>query len=822
MAFDPERLSVIVQPIGGGGIRFFSYESDDSFSTLTGTGYFSRIDQRGARAHDLIFVIPRTAGSPYLLVVDSLDADGNGTASLTEDAPTYVPTRTVLKALDTTKDTTAALEENGRQGLFIWRDGDYSTEIAADTAEGVFVKANGVAASAGAWVRAYDDFVNVRWFGAQEGASGDRAVNSTAFLRAKTVADLVCEGRVHAPAGTWRVNSLTDMSTNSLTLTGAGRDVTIIDWHDGTPAGQQDATTKVHLFYRHSGYARIDRFNLWGLTIQSNLDDSHSITTTGAQRIFCMLLYNVDRIYLEACRFTKIRDSVLEARGCYEVVCRDNEVDQVCRAGFNASNCRDFVCQNNVIKHTDDDAIALHTIPNGMLCRNVVITGNRIEDALSGVQLLGVKNALISKNQIDRPRFRGIQIGFEWALDDPATPTVDESEISEGATTNLGVQIHDNVISDLINRTTIDAFHDTPYGIAVRNIARQDGGTLAAVPGRNDTATSTVIPLDAYAWGNGATLPQGGGIGVSVRGNKVICMREPTGTYSEMFGVEMFSKAGWVDPTMTTAILKTGYGIDIRGPHHGLDVSGNVIVGVQQGITTKAQSWSVGGDGATLINSRISHNTLIQITSTTGAAYGMNLLTETGEQDWLGTIIEGNVIDGDPECKSFYRTRPGAGATYRSDGTWTDHHGLVGIWAPAVKGAVYRSNSFRNVSRATNLPVTVLCSDNVVYCFPAAAGNDATNKGIRNVPAPHTGFKYVVVDCDPSSATFGTVFNVMLESAAAQPSSGYYLPGWTVRDQNQTNLGGGLQRIAWKRTTAPSNTAHVAGTDWVEQKVQIS
>lgn len=69
------------------------------------------------------------------------------------DTPPYVATRTALKALDTTKDRLAVLTEAGRVGMFKWTTGDFTSQIAADTQEGIFVKADAIASSSGAWVR---------------------------------------------------------------------------------------------------------------------------------------------------------------------------------------------------------------------------------------------------------------------------------------------------------------------------------------------------------------------------------------------------------------------------------------------------------------------------------------------------------------------------------------------------------------------------------------------------------------------------------------------------------------------------------------------
>lgn len=107
------------------------------------------------------------------------------------DTPSYVATRTALKALDTTKDTLAYLTESGREGIFKWTAGDFSTNITTDTAEGVFIKADAIASTAGAWVRIHDD-LDVRWFG----AVGDGSVATSAFSAAISLANFLGYNRI--------------------------------------------------------------------------------------------------------------------------------------------------------------------------------------------------------------------------------------------------------------------------------------------------------------------------------------------------------------------------------------------------------------------------------------------------------------------------------------------------------------------------------------------------------------------------------------------------------------------------------------------------
>jgi hypothetical protein len=96
------------------------------------------------------------------------------------DTAPYVDTRTELKAIDTTKETVAFLKEARREGLFIWQTGNFSVSIAADTAEGVYIKATAIASSAGAWVRVFAGPADVRWFG----VVGDNATDNITAIEA--------------------------------------------------------------------------------------------------------------------------------------------------------------------------------------------------------------------------------------------------------------------------------------------------------------------------------------------------------------------------------------------------------------------------------------------------------------------------------------------------------------------------------------------------------------------------------------------------------------------------------------------------------------
>jgi len=104
-----------------------------------------------------------------------------------------VGTRTALKALDTTSVTSAYLMETGREGRFVWRTGNFASRVAADTQEGIYIKADAIATTLGAWVRSRDNLDMVMsWFGARgDGLSDNKAPYDGAAALAKVLGGAV-------------------------------------------------------------------------------------------------------------------------------------------------------------------------------------------------------------------------------------------------------------------------------------------------------------------------------------------------------------------------------------------------------------------------------------------------------------------------------------------------------------------------------------------------------------------------------------------------------------------------------------------------------
>jgi hypothetical protein len=155
-----------------------------------------------------MIVIGIVSGSTFRLVSDQASAAVVAAAEAAQAAAEAaaasvnirnIDDRTALKALNTVATTLAFLREPGREGLFKWTTGDFSAQIAADTSEGVYVKADGIDSTVGAWVRVVTGYILPKWFGGTDSA----AINA-----ASTVAKIMGGGYgAMLNGGDWTVNA---------------------------------------------------------------------------------------------------------------------------------------------------------------------------------------------------------------------------------------------------------------------------------------------------------------------------------------------------------------------------------------------------------------------------------------------------------------------------------------------------------------------------------------------------------------------------------------------------------------------------------------
>lgn len=135
----------------------------------------------------------------------------------------FCATRAALKAVDPARFQMAYLGEGLRGGDFVWRAGNFSAAIALDTREGLYIKADSVAASAGAWVRV-TDVVRPEFFGATLDGANDYPACLAAFTMAKfEIKNLWLRGHM-----TWDLAGGTAEWDPTVLLAGARRAIRII------------------------------------------------------------------------------------------------------------------------------------------------------------------------------------------------------------------------------------------------------------------------------------------------------------------------------------------------------------------------------------------------------------------------------------------------------------------------------------------------------------------------------------------------------------------------------------------------------------------
>lgn len=170
--------------------------------------------------------------------------------------------RTALKALDTTKYKVVVLQELGRRGTFVWRTGNFSTYITADTQEGIYIKADANAATSGAWVRCGEspanntgfphEGINAEWFGVtanSTGSTGTGTDNAAALQAIINLMDVANIQKVTLPEGIIRVGSTLTISENAITISGSGMALPEA-WPDPVIPARSNGTW---LYFDHTG-----------------------------------------------------------------------------------------------------------------------------------------------------------------------------------------------------------------------------------------------------------------------------------------------------------------------------------------------------------------------------------------------------------------------------------------------------------------------------------------------------------------------------------------------------------------------------------------
>lgn len=172
------------------------------------------------------------SGTPTSAFMATVNDDEDAAAvQVTLKAKGVVDTLTNLKAeTNITNGRAIFLTDSNRGGEFVFSNADLSTEVTADTQNGIYVPPNSDATGAsGAWVRRYSGALQAGWFGFSASATG--ATNTTALSAALSMSETLSGTIVELPAGAFTLEPASAFSVNSagVYIVGQGAESTILN-----------------------------------------------------------------------------------------------------------------------------------------------------------------------------------------------------------------------------------------------------------------------------------------------------------------------------------------------------------------------------------------------------------------------------------------------------------------------------------------------------------------------------------------------------------------------------------------------------------------
>jgi len=623
---------------------------------------------------------------------------------------------------------------------------------------------------AGRWIRTYDaGAVNVRWFGAK----GDGATDDTdAFQGAFDYVDSQGGGAVYMPPGVYRKGDAAEsgwtMYSNT-TLKGDG-DMSVIFWDD---TAAQVRSGNDMLSCSDTSNITFDSFKVSGTALTE-------LTETNQKQ--CLRGVGVENLRMTNVTISGTRYMATSFTGVIGGYFAGNYLEYIVRDGIRCANSWNIVVTGNRFKSVTDDCVALNALDAEALPGSgFVVTGNTFE-ACQGIKLLGAKSVSVTNNIFKRSLRTPIYIGF---LDDGTA----------GNTPQFSINVSNNVINDTF----------TDRGTQTNILITQDIGRATGGVGTQPSVNSIYTPytyLNDLSSGSPVIIGQ---FAISVTGNIIATTLGATSNYSDYGYGELFDRedVGFISDPAIVASTFGGTGIKVSAPVNGLQVSSNNVSGLSSSFTailldtTTATNFEDFGD--TVVSSNIIFNC-------PGVGIGV---TGTGSGNMAKQIhIINNVINLDP----FFLA-----ATHNSDNTWSASGSCVGINTPGADGLVISGNIFKNMgSTGLTLATSLVTHPNIIYSDFLAAGDNATNKGVRGLPSAAQN-TIIKIDGDPLSATFTQTISVPYLHASAMPASGYYVTNAFVRNSSPAELGSAASKysvIGWYRDTTGSS--NVLNTDWFE------
>ncbi len=457
-------------------------------------------------------------------------------------------------------------------------------------------------------------------------------------------------------------------------------------------------------------------------------------------------------------------------------------IHECARGGVNISGTQQTRFEGNVFEHLGDDAISLHTTESATsVSREHIVQGNHFVDC-QGINALGVRNLLVSKNTGERIRTHFVRSGYD-------------SSFEEGNGTVLGLSVTGNVINDCLNVRMINNDGDNNYWIHVNNAAPSGGPDLPANPGEPDPSGG-IVPLAGNVFGIGADAPKAGAWGLNISDNQFLRTRQAVANYSDWGEGLLFDDTGYHDPAVTELSLMPY--VRFYSGTRTLSWSNNILMGFRGFRFFFRASSDAGFRQCKISDSHF-------IWSGGGSIFDLG---GSGGNRILDVQFRNLVLDGD----RFY-----ANAAHANDGSWSSESAMTAFNLPGCLGYSIAGCHVMNVSRIENSGGALRWSAEANYQYGQCVsdGFSTENRGI-GVPMPASeNWQLIDCDADTGSATWGQVRSVP-QSMPSVPTGGYWLKGMFVRNSSGTAMspdGSGRLLTGWRR--AITGNGNVSGTDWL-------
>ncbi|MEH6451277.1 MAG: phage tailspike protein [Oleispira sp.] len=575
-------------------------------------------------------------------------------------------------------------------------------------------------------------------------------------------------------------NNSIALGVGNITVRGEGNDVSILHFDEGTTAPPQSADNFI--------FRDIDNIAKGSLTFKDFQFRGTLNNTDRAGRWShpVWLDYYTD-VAVDNVKFLNIAGVGMDFHFLDSFSITNCHLENIAADGVRCRDTPNILVDNNFILRNGDDAIACHTTDLVDDARDNLIVTNNILINAGSIKNIAARSMTVANNLQILPNFVGI-----WVFAG-AGP--------EGGTQLRDINVHDNSI---LNPISIDASglpETTAGGIILAGLdARGSASTNGVAPTGYDSVSGDFI----YPWDHQDGFEQDAAdaiapmAGINVHSNVIRRTLPSVAAFSDYgYGTRLFQGVGY-DPAMDDTALRYNDGVKLEGAIQASSIRTNTIMHCKTAVNL---SQLIDNDGF-VYEIVISDNITSDITNRAFIMQGSSNYDVT---------LRNNNFDGDK-----YRKQSNS----NTDGTYSSSGVPTAIDTGSSKGVKLIGNRFKNFNTllATNVEADVYVDSNIVSCDPSSTGFSVLNKGVGTVIYAGIGWRYEIVDSDPTSPTYQQLQSTQLTSYQFNPTTlGHkWVEGAFVESSNPNVTADGT-RLGWKRLT--TGLGDVIDTDWTIVRV---